>query len=41
MRSFRCDDDLWELVGQRAEKDETNRTAVVIAALEAYLKAQL
>lgn len=37
MRSFRCEDDLWNEIGARAEADEVTRTTVIIEALKAYL----
>lgn len=36
MRSFRCDDELWDQVKEYAVATETNNTAVVVLALRDF-----
>jgi len=38
MRAMRIPDDLWNAVREKAERDGTNVTAVVVAALSRYVK---
>lgn len=40
MRSFRCDDALWDQVKDYATANETTNTAVVVVALKKFFESE-